>query len=199
MATFESASAESDEQELQSTSESGASVSGLPIMNVPVVAIDGTLYPVIPTNMVSGVLPISKGGTGLESLEGGKLLASNEDGSLLEEIDVNVQSFAGLKGNVENRLNETRRYVVDIPSTGWKENESGDGYYQTFDVKGMTGNDNPVVGLVSVATTDETLKLERTSYGCIDNITTDTDKITVYCFTSVPTNLITISVNCTGA
>lgn len=197
MATFESASAESDEQSVQS--DSGASVSGLPIMNVPVVAIDGTLYPVIPTNMVSGVLPISKGGTGLESLEGGKLLASSEDGSLLEEIDVDVQSFAGLKGNVEDRLNETRRYVVDIPSTGWSKNTSGDGYYQTFDVKGMTGNDNPVVGLVSVATTDETLKLERASYGCIDSITTDTDKITVYCFTSVPKNQFTISVNCTGA
>jgi hypothetical protein len=202
MATFESANTDtstSDSQVVTAPLKSQAANSGLPIMSIPVVEIDGTLYPIILTNMVSGVLPISKGGTGLTSLDGGRLLASNEDGTLLEEIDVNVQSFAGLRGNIEDRLSKTRRYVVDIPTSGWTKNPSGDGYYQSFAVDGMTGSDNPVVGLVSSATTDEALRLERVSYGYMDSIITDKNKITVYCFTEVPTNPFSISVNCTGA
>jgi hypothetical protein len=200
MATYESANSASSEQEVvQAPLKASSKKSGLSTVDVPVVIINGVAYPVILTNMVSGTLPITKGGTGLSNLDGGRLLASNEDGTLLEEIDVGVQLFAGLEGNIQDQLDDTRRYTVKIPTSGWEENTDGEGYYQTISVKGMTENDNPVVGLVSDASTTAALNKERIAYGCIDEIVTGTDKITVYCFTEIPTDPFSISLSCTGA
>jgi hypothetical protein len=201
MATYENASSASSSDEVVQAPLKAASAasSGLPVVEIPVVVINDKTYPIVPTNMVTGTLPTTKGGTGLSSLDGGRLLASNEDGTLLEEIDVDVQKLSGLKGNIQNQLDDTRRYVVSIPTTGWNENTGGDGYYQTITVKGMTESDNPIVGLVSSATTADALDAERTAYGCIDSIITAVDKITVYCFSEVPTAPFSISLNCTGA
>lgn len=192
MATYQKASV------AQSTPSTQPKASGaLPIMNIPVVLLDGKLYPVILTNTISGVLPVGKGGTGLSELDGGKLLASNEKGASLEEIDVNVQVFKGLKGNIQNQIDaKAKRYMLNIPTSGWVK--SGDVYTQTFPLEGITANDNPVIGLIPVATTASALKDEKLSYECLDTATTTNGSITFSCFTSAPTKAFSVSIICAG-
>ncbi len=170
---------------------SAQSNGGLPIMNIPVVVLDGKMYPVILTNTLTGVLPVGKGGTGLSELDGGKLLASNENGTLLEEIDVDVQVFNGLKGNIQTQLDEkSRKYMLDVPTSGWTK--SGDNYVQTFPLKGITDKDNPVIGLNPKATTASDLEAEKMAYELLDAATTAMDSITLTCFTSIPTKPFSI-------
>lgn len=175
----------------------------LPLMEIPVINIEGVLYPLILTNMISGVLPTTKGGTGINELTGGKLLASNVDGSRLEEINVDVQKLSGLNGNIQEQLTsldtKSKTLVVNVPVTGWESNTDSDGYVQTLSVPGITVNDNPVVGLVSTATTASDLKAERMAYACIDRISTANESITIECFENVPTHVFSISLHCTGA
>lgn len=209
MATYEPISQEDDENEevVQEPSLSplrSLGASAMPILNMPVITIDGNIYPVTHTGVLKGVLPVSKGGTGLTELDGGRLLASNEDGTLLEEVDVEVQKLAGLTGNIQTQLNNVasgpRTLLATISSSAtWSTNPNGDGKVLTIPVTGIRPTDNPVVGLVTSATTDVGLKAERAAYDCIDQITTSNDSITVICFGDTPTTTFSISLHCTGA
>ena len=170
----------------------------LSAVNMPVVEIDNNLYPFIPPAAISGILPISRGGTGINDLNGGRLIASSEDGTLLEEVDVNVQLLSGLSENIQDQLNKARTVKVNIPTTGWYVSEDGDGYYQRFTVEGMTSFENPVVGLASTAATVAALNLERAAYACIDRIATGPGWITVFCLEQIPKTPFSISLHCTG-
>lgn len=72
---------------------------------------------------IDGVIPISKGGSGLSKIEGGKLLASSESGAFFEEIDVNPHHLSGITENIQFQLdgfgkqleNVSRLYQVQIP------------------------------------------------------------------------------------
>jgi hypothetical protein len=199
---------ENSEEEQQTSLKSVRTLSAtpnqaMPLMQMPVVEIDGVMYPVIKTNMVTGVLPVAKGGTGIEELTGGKLLASNEDGSLFEEVNVDVQKLSGLSGNIQSQINtlngKSRTLVANVPTTGWVTNTHGAGYMQTITVNGITVDDNPVVGLVTTASTTNDLKAERMAYACIDKISTDNGSITIECFEKAPTHVFSISLHCIGA
>lgn len=192
MATYQKANVAQSTPSTQSA-QSG----GLPIMNIPVVLLDGKLYPVLLTNTISGVLPVGKGGTGLSELDGGKLLASNEKGTSLEEIDVNVQVFKGLQGNIQDQLDlKARQFVLNVPTSGWAK--SGNSYVQTFSLEGITSNDKPVVCLLSTATTASELKAEKLAYEHLDTVSAENNSITLTCFTSAPTKAFSISIICPG-
>lgn len=198
MATYESANVESVEVEQSTLSEPLSQSGALPIVNIPVVLVGGRIYPMIYTNMMSGVLPVKKGGTGLDSLSGGRLLASNENGTLLEEIDVGVDLFSGLKENIQDQLNRTRSYVVTVPATGWSYDSTTGEYSKTIAVKGITADDNPVVGFTSSATTVDALKAERLAFECMDIVTTAKDSITIKCLSDAPQSSFSISIICNG-
>ena len=208
MATYIPVSQEDDNDEVvQETSLSplrSLGASAMPILNMPVITMDGKIYPVTHTGILKGVLPVNKGGTGLTELDGGRLLASNEDGTLLEEVDVDVQDLAGLTGNIQTQLNNvagnSRTLLATINSTAtWSDNPDGDGSILTIPVTGIRAADNPVVGLVSSATTNAGLKAERAAYDCIDQILTNNGSITIICFGDTPTTTFSISLHCTGA
>lgn len=206
MATYTPVSEDDNDEVVQETSlrSLGSGAVAMPIYNLPVVMIEGTMYPATNTSMIKGVLPVSKGGTGLNELDGGRLLASNEDGSLLEEVDVDVQDLAGLTGNIQSQLDDLsgapRTLTATIQSSAsWTENPDGDGYVLTLLVEGITSDDNPVVGLVSTATTSAALKTQRAAYDCIDQIITNNGSITIICFEETPTTTFSISLHCTGA
>jgi len=169
-------------------------------ISIPVAEYGAYHFPAALANLIQGTIPVRSGGTGIDSLTGGKLMASNEDGLMMEEIDVPVQSLAHLRGNIQDQLDKARTYIVAVPTTGWVENPDGDGYKQVIEVVGMLSEDNPVVALVtSSATTTDTLNDLRAAYDCIDKIYTGVDNITVYCFDETPTTAFSISLHCIGA
>jgi len=197
MASYENIEEEESEELLGTPLRSSGA---LPVMNMPVAVVGENTYPVVLANLVKGTMPVQRGGTGLNDLDGGKLIASSENGIMLEEIDVPVSHFAGLSANIEERLKKVRSYNVAIPTTGWSvASGAGDGFQQTISVPGMTSSDNPVVGLNSAATTTSALEAERRAYDCIDRIDTGNDSITVYCFKTAPTTSFSIRIQCNGS
>lgn len=198
MATYGPAQKAESEQSTPSISLMSQRSALVSTVELPVVVINGLAYPVILTNMISGVLPVGKGGTGLDSLSGGRLLASNQDGTLLEELDLEVNLFEGLTENVQVQLNKSRRYLVNVPNTTWSGDATA-GFTKSVTVHGMTANDNPIVGFVPTGTTADELKAEREAYGCMDIISTSKDSITIKCLTKAPTSAFKISILCNGS
>lgn len=91
-------------------------------------------------------------------------------------------------------LSETvnKQKIVEIPVDGWETIQTDDDeyYVQEIEVIGMKSNMNPSYELEPTAvsaSTLETVRQEKFSYGYIGDIITDTDKIIVYCETDVPT------------
>lgn len=148
------------------------------------------------SELVEGVFPVKKGGTGIDSVVGGKLIASNTDGSALEEVDIEVSHFSRLKGNIQDQLDRVRNYTLVVPTTGW---ELSNGIYsQTFTIKGILESDNPTVGLISTSTDNEQILLEQAAYCCIDVIITNNNSITIYCYNDTPSTEFSININCIG-
>ena len=85
---------------------------------------------------------------------------------------------------------------MDIPTTGWTK--TGNTYSQSFTVKGILEEDNPIVGLVLSSTNEEQVSLEQLAYSCIGCITTKENQITAYCYGISPSIPFTININCTG-
>ena len=147
------------------------------------------------SELVDGVFPIKKGGTGIDFVEGGKLIASNTDGTAFEEIDVLVDNLSGLRDNIQHQLDKVRNYKVSIPVNGWT---SANGvYYQSFSVPGILESDNPFISLINSSTKKDAIELEQIAFYCIEYIITQNDNIIVYC-NEVPKTQFTISINCTG-
>lgn len=195
MATYESL----DNNQSSSSTYSASQVTGLPMLVTMEDNNGQPLYPKTSTSGVVGVLPIRKGGTGIQELTGGKLMASSQDKVSLEEIDVGVEAFAGLKGNIQKQFDKTRTYSVTIPanSNDWETLESG-GYKQSFYVTGITAADNPIVGFLPTSTDEAEIKKERIAYGCISDIITKDGSIEIYCYDTIPTKSLSISLHCTG-
>lgn len=151
---------------------------------------------------IEGVLPISKGGTGISELEGGNLVASGEDGISLEEVDVPVKHLAGLKENVQKKLDSIRSYIVEINSNGiWDTNISYDDdsesyIEQTIELPGIRETDNPMVGLKNMSTTSNGIKKEQDAYSCIDMLITNNDSVSIRCFGDPPDTNLTLWLTC---
>lgn len=195
MATYESL----DNNQSSSSTNSASQVTGLPML-VTMEDNNGTpLYPRTSTGGVVGVLPIRKGGTGIQELAGGKLMASGKDKISLEEIEVGVEVFAGLKENIQKQFDKTRTYSLNIPanSNDWETLESG-GYKQSFYISGITAVDNPIVGFLPTSTDEAEIKKERIAYGCLSEIITKDGLVEIYCYDAIPTKSFSISLHCTG-
>lgn len=55
---------------------------------------------------IKGTLPTSKGGTGISKFTGGKVLASNPEGTSVEETELEMLQFNGLRGNIQDQIDD---------------------------------------------------------------------------------------------
>lgn len=150
---------------------------------------------------IVGVIPTSKGGTGLSELEGNKLIASSKDGNFLEEIEVPINHLSGLKENIQSKLDSIRSYTLPITadSSLWNSTVSDDGtttYFKEFPLEGIKSTDNPIIGLKLSSNTKEGIAKEQYAYSCMSLVNTEDDKLIVYCFDEIPTVDITICLTC---
>jgi hypothetical protein len=111
---------------------------------------------------VVGIIPIAKGGTGSTTAD---------------------EALAAL-GAATAAL-----YTVSIP-VSWSDNDSG-GYIQTVTVNGIKSTDVPVVGLV-MSSDVSAATLQGKAFANVNRITTATNSITLYCFSTKPTTAVTI-------
>lgn len=115
----------------------------------------------------SGVLPVSKGGTGSTTA---------------------AAALAALGGA------SAKRYQVNIPTSGWTANSSG-GYYKAVRISGLLATDVPVAGVVlsnDVATAKNQLK----AAGCVNRMVTSANTITLYAYSSAPTTAFDLQLMC---
>lgn len=146
------------------------------------------------TELIDGVLPTTKGGTGINKLDGKRLIASNVDGSSLEEVDVLIEHLSGLNTNIQKKLDTIRSYSLPITTEDWLTGDNG--FYKEFELLGIQPTDNPLIGLSTSSSTITDIDNEKYSYSCIDKIDTDTDKIIIHCFEEKPTVNINLSIVC---
>lgn len=75
-------------------------------------------YPKTGVDAVDGVMPVAKGGTGLNQVTGGYVMASALGGAELEETAIPTNVFDGLRGNIQNQFDDTYsendKYVGNI-------------------------------------------------------------------------------------
>lgn len=172
--------------------------SDLPVIQIPIVKVGDIAYPVIPTYVINGIIPISRGGTGIRELTGGnKFITSNVDGKLMEEVDFSLSDYEADKNTLKRLIAKNRFYEALVLKDEFGENSiSGEGYAQTISVPGITEDDNPIIGLLTTATTTTALTREREAYSCIDNVLIRNNEIIVICLSKLPTKSIIIGLNC---
>lgn len=110
----------------------------------------------------AGVVPIEKGGTG-STTASAALTALGAASAVLYNATV---------------------------STTWS-GSSDAGYTQTVTVSGIRNTDVPVVGVV-LSSDKSSAVLQGKAFACINRITTATNSITLYAYTTQPTTAITI-------
>lgn len=79
-------------------------------------------------------------------------------------------------------------------NTTWSGSTSA-GFTKTITVSGITANDRPVVGVV-MSSDIASAKNQGAAFACINRITTATNSITCYAFTTKPTVSITLQLLC---
>lgn len=150
------------------------------------------------SDVTSGTLPIARGGTGATSASGilsnlGLTATASElnklDGMTATTTELNYVD--GVTSNIQTQLNgkaSTETYTATL-STSW----SGDSapYTQTVTVSGITSSDTPIVDVV-LSTESETALSQLEAWGCVSQITTDTNSITATCLEDKPTTAIPI-------
>lgn len=146
------------------------------------------------TELIEGIMPASKGGTGIDTLQGGRFIASNVDGTSLEEVDIPVQYLSGLKSNVQEKLDGLRAYTLVVTTGSWVSDSNG--YYKEFTLKGIKSTDNPIIGLLIQSDTSTEVEKEKYAYSCIDKADILDDKVKFRCFDEVPTKEITLNFVC---
>lgn len=108
------------------------------------------------------VVPISKGGTGKTSA---------------------AEALQALGGATVNL------FSVNIP-VSWTSNADGS-FTQDVALSGIKATDVPVVGVVLSSDTDAA-KLQGKAFACVNRITTSTNNLTLYCYTTKPETAFTI-------
>lgn len=111
----------------------------------------------------TGILPISKGGTGKTTA---------------------AAALAALGGATYNL------YTATVPGSGWSGNATS-GFTKAVTISGIKSTDVPVVGIVQ-SSDAASAKLQLTAFGCINRITTATNSITCYAYSKAPTTNISI-------
>ena len=156
---------------------------------------------------VTGILPITNGGTGRSSSP--SLLVN-----LGSSTAVNILSLASPRPGVTGILPITKggtgstsastalrnlggaktvTYTASINTT-WTQN-SGGGYYKTVTVSGMLATDNPVADII-LSTDIAASKLQLEAWACVSHIVTAANSITIYCFDSAPTVTMSVQFLC---
>ena len=146
------------------------------------------------TELIEGVMPPSKGGTGIDVLRGGRFIASNVDGTSFEEVDIPVEYLSGLTSNVQDRLDNLRVYTLKVTTGSWGSDSNG--YYKEFNLKGIKSTDNPIIGLILKSDTSDAVENEKYAYSCIDKVDILDNKVKFRCFDEVPTSEISLSFIC---
>ena len=157
------------------------------------------------TECIEGILPISKGGTGISEITGSKLIASSVSGSSLEEIDIPVSYLSGLTGNIQSILNtkedSIRSYSVNVTSTksSWTSHtDNGVVQYwsKVIPLSGITENDNPLVSLIPSSSSKDGIVAEQYAFSCMNHLITSNGSITIYCFDDLPSTDFIIQLIC---
>lgn len=156
---------------------------------------DNMSLPKTRAECTEGIMPVSKGGTGITELHGNKLIASNTDGSFFEEVDINVSNLSGIKENIQDKLDQIRTFIVSIPSsTNWTN--STNKYLAEIPLEGIKSTDNPIVGLMTQSATLSGVDNENYAYSCIDSLTTKDNTIVLTCFEEIPKTSIKLILSC---
>lgn len=108
------------------------------------------------------IVPITKGGTG-------KTTAS--------------EALSALGGATVNL------FSVTVP-VSWTSNDDGS-FTQDVALAGIKSTDVPVVGVILSSDTDAA-KLQGKAFACVNRITTSTNNLTMYCYTTKPETAFTI-------
>lgn len=157
------------------------------------------------TECIDGVLPVTKGGTGITNIIGSKLIASCADGISLEEIEVPVDYLSGLTGNIQSLLNakadsiRTFEVPVSNDSNAWTTvTDSDSNQYKTrsIPVTGILATDNPITGLQVTSTTKTGIESEEFAFSCVDVVETFNGSIRLNCYGDIPTAAFTMSLTC---
>lgn len=146
------------------------------------------------TELIEGVMPASKGGTGIDELQGGRFIASNVDGTALEEVDIPIQYLSGLKTNIQDKLDGLRVYTLVVTTGSWISDSNG--YYKEFTLTGIKSTDNPIIGLLIQSNTSTEVEKEKYAYSCIDKVDVLDNKVKFRCFDEAPTKEITLNFVC---
>lgn len=146
------------------------------------------------TTLIEGVLPSTKGGTGIDELTGSRIIASNVDGTSFEEVDVSIKHLFGLRVNVQDKLDSIRTYITTIAPDDWVFEDTM--YHKEVSLSGITSNDYPIIGLSIQSSNPTDIESEKYAYSCIDRVSTGTDKVTFYCFYEAPSTEITLTLTC---
>lgn len=144
--------------------------------------------------LIDGIMGLAKGGTGINSLKGKRLIASNADGTSFEEVDVLLEHFSGLHVNIQDKLDSLRSFSVDVSIDNWVSNNNG--YSKEVIINGIRLTDNPIIGLITKATSATDVKSEKYAYSCIDKVDINDNSVVIHCFDEIPTVNISLLFIC---
>lgn len=144
--------------------------------------------------LIDGIMGLAKGGTGIDSLKGKRLIASNTDGTSFEEVDVLLEHLSGLHVNIQDKLDSLRSFSVDVPTDNWTSDSNG--YSKEVIVNDIKSTDNPIIGLITRATSATDIKSEKYAYSCIDRVVVNDNSVVFQCFDEIPSTNISLLFVC---
>jgi hypothetical protein len=101
---------------------------------------------------IDGIISLAHGGTGINALQGGKLIASSQDGLSFEELDFDFMLINGLTDNIQKQLDakspkDHGRHIPDECTRirDW-DNATTNGWY--YSINGVNIPEGTAVGTV---------------------------------------------------
>lgn len=169
-------------------------------------AYDGTNWVLLKStlatwNNISGVNPITKGGTGASTADQARAnlgaAASNHTHALTGSDITGVLPISkGGTGATSAAAAcaalgcASRSYYKCSVNTTWSTNSSG-GFYKTISISGILATDVPVVGVV-LSSDVSAATLQGQAFACVNRITTAANSITLYAFKTKPTTTFSL-------
>lgn len=144
-------------------------------------------YPKTKTEQIEGTMPVTKGGTGLSSVSGGKVLVTTSNGMKESSVtETELGYLSGLKGKVQDQINSKTLVFtnVSVATSSWSSDAtySSYPYKATISCSGVTADYLPIV-VFSV--TDS-----QSNIFCPD-CSSDSNSVTIYA-NKIPSGAITI-------
>ena len=117
---------------------------------------------------------------------------SNKSDSFTESSSMAYASTKALVDGLSTK-SEFKRYTALIPNS-WAQGQNGE-YTQEVEVAGILETDTPMIDLI-LSDDIENSKSQIEAWSCVSRITTNTNKIKVYCFENAPTMEFQVQIIC---